>query len=101
MSGDELLPCTFCGQLPDEWEASPKGWVHIQCPNRKCVSPPVMDLKKRAYAKWNTRPDSKPYKWDCFKQYQDGRPENSIIKAAVGTFVGDRIFAAARKRKEG
>lgn len=54
-----------------------------------------MDLKKRAYAKWNTRPDSKPYKYETEDDWL-------LSLEDAGNFYDPRkLWIAARERREG
>lgn len=47
--------CPFCKTEPDVWPSSGRKWIHIQCPNKKCVQPHVDDYAPRALKKWNRR----------------------------------------------
>lgn len=90
---EELLPCpSNCGshRLVIHGEL---GTFYARC---NCGwEGPAMPTEKLAIDAWNTRPDSKPYKWKTWKEWWGSLPFDgkTTYKAADG-------FNAAREREE-
>lgn len=103
---DELLPCPFCGGDDLVLRVFDKeGWWEPSITCGTCGigmsygiaggGIPVENVEKKQIAAWNTRPDSKPYKWpssfECMPNMEEGYDPYEAFSNG---------FNAARERKE-
>lgn len=74
---DELLPCPFCGEsnaiiCETDYEGNTElvPAYAVSCRTKRCaagiwsLAMGHFDTKQKAIKAWNTRPDSKPYKYE-------------------------------------
>jgi hypothetical protein len=67
---EELLPCPFCGKIPELFPKYPKlegdAWAEVKCFNNKCFVKPSAqyfgEVKpfQRAIRRWNKRNNQPP-----------------------------------------
>ena len=92
---EDLLPCPFCGKDCHKTTLCMHNETLVECNNPKCA----LFGRIMKTSTWNTRPDSKPYKW------ADGY---GWINAHLTMYKGDNAsdcmlsaFNAGRERKDG
>lgn len=76
---DKLLPCPFCGGDSLAFvTGSTFKWHKIECNTCGASCGEVRrdgDNTADLAEEWNTRPDSKPYRYADFNEYRDSNPE--------------------------
>lgn len=95
---EELLPCPRCGTTNISFEFyTPSDGFRDGSGRMTCINGHAWDEwednEDAAILAWNTRPDSKPYKWDTYSQFRSARlhPEYFCPQ--------EEAFKAARERK--
>lgn len=86
---DQLLPCPFCGHNTYYTTGvEENAIIYVACHNGKC---PIYEKFMREND-WNTRPDSKQYKWEDYDEWWSQPDSLDVSRKAV--------FIAAREIKE-
>ena len=107
---DELLPCPFCGEsnaiiCETDYEGNTEivPAYAVSCRTKQCAAG-IWSLamghfgtEQKAIKAWNTRADSKPYKYSDICEAWLGTPAFGKIGAYDAFAVG---FTVARERKE-